>query len=436
MSALCLRDNAARFRKDKAVANLIEVRDRRELEPDQVEQTGSNSENSQSGDCDAENEEDWENVEVLVNNGQGDHENKQEDAEEREGVEENEDEREMQIRFMENLNKLSPTTNQNIEERDRLIKIKVNISETELANANKVLEKHLSNTDNVCKIVDAVYAMGRTIEERMGIKRGKKKTKKKGERDENRRIRKLEKQVKEARHMVAWLSNEIHGRKVKRKITKKEKRILERLRSKGQNKLIKNEEFLKAKEIWLEELRYRKTKLGKIRTRNEKIRNNKMFREDEGRFYRKINNAKGRRGTVPDIDKFVEFWAGIWEDETSTPHRRWMRTVAEKIRAKVINVEELTITEEKLYKTIRKRKNWSAPGIDGIQNFWWKKLRGTWKAMVKSFNKWIEQPEIIPEWITQGRTLFLKIAQNGRNLNVPSVITLDRIKIIQLYFRF
>jgi hypothetical protein len=65
-----------------------------------------------------------------------------------------------------------------------------------------VLEKHLSNTDNVCKIVDAVYAMGRTIEERMGIKRGKKKTKKKGERDENRRIRKLEKQVKEARQMV------------------------------------------------------------------------------------------------------------------------------------------------------------------------------------------------------------------------------------------
>ena len=288
----------------------------------------------------------------------------------KEYVEENEDEREMQIRFMQNLNKLSPTTIQNIEERDRLIKIKVNISETELANVNKVLEKHLSNTDNVCKIVDAVYAMGRTIEERMGIKRGKKKTKKKGERDENRRIRKLEKQVKEARQIVAWLSNEIHRRKVKRKITKKEKRILERLRSKVQNKLIKNEKFLKTKEIWFEELRYRKTKLGKIRTRDEKIRNNKMFREDEGRFYRKINNAKGRRGTVPDIDKFVEFWAGIWEDETSTPHRRWMRTVAEKIRAKVINVEELTITEEKLYKTIRMRKNWSAPGIDGIQNFW------------------------------------------------------------------
>ena len=71
-----------------------------------------------------------------------------------------------------------------------------------------------------------------------------------------------------------------------------------------------------------------------------------MFRVNEGMFYRKINNTKERKGTVPAIDKFVEFWAGIWEDESSTPHRRWIRTVAETIRTKVINVEELTITEE------------------------------------------------------------------------------------------
>ena len=32
-----------------------------------------------------------------------------------------------------------------------------------------------------------------------------------------------------------------------------------------------------------------------------------MFREDEGMFYRKINNAKERTGTVPDIKKIVDF---------------------------------------------------------------------------------------------------------------------------------
>ena len=82
-------------------------------------------------------------------------------------------------------------------------------------------------------------------------------------------------------------------------MTKKEKSILQRLQSKVSNKLIKNEDLLKMKEIWLEELRYRKTKLGKIRIRDEKSKNNRMFRVDEGMFYRKINNTKERQGTVP-----------------------------------------------------------------------------------------------------------------------------------------
>ena len=46
-----------------------------------------------------------------------------------------------------------------------------------------------------------------------------------------------------------------------------------------------------------------------------------------------------------------------------------MNTVASKIRQKVTNVQELTITEKKLHQTVKKR-NCSAPGIDGVQNFW------------------------------------------------------------------
>jgi hypothetical protein len=34
-----------------------------------------------------------------------------------------------------------------------------------------------------------------------------------------------------------------------------------------------------------------------------------MFKENEGMFYRRINSTKKKRGEVPDIDKFVEFWA-------------------------------------------------------------------------------------------------------------------------------
>ena len=51
-----------------------------------------------------------------------------------------------------------------------------------------------------------------------------------------------------------------------------------------------------------------------------------------------------------------------------------MDNVSEEIKGKVQQIEELVITERTLYGIIRKRKNWSAPGVDGIQNFWWKKL--------------------------------------------------------------
>ncbi len=104
-----------------------------------------------------------------------------------------------------------------------LLSLKVKIREAELANANKVFDDHLNNTCDMCKIVDAVYAMGRTMEERMGIDLGKKKGRKRGKKDENRRIRRLQKQVKESSRMVAWLSNKNHRRKIKRRAIKREK---------------------------------------------------------------------------------------------------------------------------------------------------------------------------------------------------------------------
>ena len=94
------------------------------------------------------------------------------------------------------------------------------------------------------------------------------------------------------------------------------------------------------------------------------------------------------------MNKFVTFLAAIWEDDIITPNRKWMERVAENIRTKITNLEEMTINEEKLYETIKERKNWSAPGI---QNFWWEKLKGTWKSLVKCHNKWIDQPVSIPD---------------------------------------
>ena len=182
---------------------------------------------------------------------------------------------------------------------------------------------------------------------------------------------------------------------------------MQKLKEWAGQQLNKNEDLLLVKERALDELRYRNVKLKRIKNRDARVRNNRMFQEDQGAFYRKTQETEQLRGEVPDMEKFEEFWGGIWEDETKTPNRKWMNTVAKKIREKVKNVQEFTITEKNFYDIVKKRKNWSAPGIDGIQNFWWKKLKGAWKSIIRCFTRWREQPEVIPDWLTQGRTVLL-----------------------------
>ena len=210
------------------------------------------------------------------------------------------------------------------------------------------------------------------------------------------------KQLKEARQVAAWSANEMNRRKMKRKATMKEKKIVRRLEEGADRKMIKNEDLLQLKEKALEDLRYLKVKIDKVKTRDARIRNNRMFGEDQAGFFRKTQGANEKKGKAPNIEKFEDFWAVIWEDQSQTPHRKWMNTVARKLREKVVDVQDFVINNETLKKAAKKRKNLTAPGIDGIQNYWWKKLTGTWKGVTNCFKKWMEQPEEIPTWLTQG----------------------------------
>lgn len=124
-------------------------------------------------------------------------------------------------------------------------------------------------------------------------------------------------------------------------------------------------------------------------------------------FTEKHKGQRKREEKYLKLKKFEEFWAGIWEVNTKTAHRKWMNTVAGKITNKVSNVQEFIITEKKLYKTAKKRKNWWAPGTDGIQNY----CRNTKKC----FKHWTEQPSEIPEWLTQGQTVLVAKTEDQSN---------------------
>ena len=48
----------------------------------------------------------------------------------------------------------------------------------------------------------------------------------------------------------------------------------------------------------------------------------------------------------------------------------WMEEMKAGLGKRASIVSEFAITDENIKKEIAKRKNWIAPGIDGIQTFW------------------------------------------------------------------
>ena len=84
-----------------------------------------------------------------------------------------------------------------------------------------------------------------------------------------------------------------------------------------------------------------------------------------------------------------------------------MEKIKESMKDKFRKVEELQVTEQGLGKTIMKRKNWPALGIDGISNFWWKTLRLTWGKLATVMQARIEDPNKLPKWLTLRRTVLI-----------------------------
>ena len=80
--------------------------------------------------------------------------------------------------------------------------------------------------------------------------------------------------------------------KFKRKSTKKKKGILQKLKKWTDQQLNRNEELICVKKKAPDKLRYFYIKTKRMKIKNARIRNNKMFREDCGMFYRKTQGTK------------------------------------------------------------------------------------------------------------------------------------------------
>ena len=136
-SAQTLRNNAARFRKDNSLLNLIKVTDGNDVEPETSHIKTIEPVRSQENFEENENneEESMESIKKEVKD---------------------EETRIMRLRFEGILHILKASTKKNIEVRKRLVKLKKGVAKAEIGRANKILEKHLGNTNNICIVIDSI----------------------------------------------------------------------------------------------------------------------------------------------------------------------------------------------------------------------------------------------------------------------------------------
>ena len=67
------------------------------------------------------------------------------------------------------------------------------------------------------------------------------------------------------------------------------------------------------------------------------------------------------------------------------------------------------------------------PGVDTLQNFWWKKFSFTHDILTSYFNQFINDPELAPEWFTFGKTSILTILKK---------VNTDQSHVYQLFIKF
>ena len=287
---------------------------------------------------------------------------------------------------------------------------KIRLDKKQILDMNRLLKYKLRDGMLLREIGDHVYATGYAANRIWGEKEREVGTASKG--GCNRKERKLKEKIKRSKRTASIVANEMQRRREGRIATKKEKQNVIEVQEKQETEIdrkrtLTNAELMVIKTNATDAVKVDQVRLQEWRRKSRRVRNNAIFNKSESGFYRGLDKTP-KTGTPPAIEKFEEFWAGIWEEEEVIKKTRWMEEIEERFRGKANLGREMEITTEDIGRMVKKRKNWSSPGVDGIQNYWWKKLDASWPALASVFQKMIDEPEVsVDGWLVMGRTVLI-----------------------------
>ncbi|KAL0852568.1 hypothetical protein ABMA27_016997 [Loxostege sticticalis] len=287
---------------------------------------------------------------------------------------------------------------------------------------NKILPKFLNDNATMLEVHTLIYCTAIVISKQLGykIQHDTDKNKKQTKPDKQPWQIRLEKDIAALRGDIGRLSQYIHNNNRSNRVVREVNRILSKNKvhasHEGNNytpqdvlDTLKQKLALKAHRL----SRYLKA----LRRKND----NKLFTTNEKGFYRQLkgsyntDNDSNEQAALPDREDLKNYWADLWEHRKShNEEAKWIKE--EETRWE--NIEEmefLDLTKEDIETVTRKMKNWKAAGVDGVQNFWYKKLAFLHEILAKKCTEVIKGEENLPEFATKGITHMLPKSSDTSN---------------------
>ena len=212
---------------------------------------------------------------------------------------------------------------------------------------------------------------------------------------------------------MPWCQRTIEG---DIKTIRKDINMLERVKRSELRKRLKMEQLekkynIKGKGITtvLEELKQRilakAAKIKRYEQRQTQYKQNILFKQQQNRFYQELNGTAVNENVIPDADESKKFWSDIWSvGKEKNRSAKWFNNIKNDIGDK--QQRQLEIASDMVTSQRRKLPNWKAPGRDGVQGFWLKKLRGLHGRIAEQLNNILKKEEKLPEWLIFGKTIL------------------------------
>ena len=207
------------------------------------------------------------------------------------------------------------------------------------------------------------------------------------------------------RRLIAWLDVEIACQKQNAKATPRQRWIRRQLHREFHTLALKR--LLSNREETLGKLRIWKTQEKRKREKREFVEVDNLWAAQRKFLFDHSHLPQ----EVPVKAALEQFWAGILEvngrvNEEDPDIKGWEEEMESSL-GDLEPEEKLCLDEARFRKILKKAKSWSAPGPDGIVNFWWKVFPEAERALRLVTEEMLNAATPFPDWLVTGRTILI-----------------------------